>query len=163
MAGRRIVRVFLIYAGLALALALLATCSVPRLRITVPEPTRTPPAPTTPIPAPTAAPPATATATPTPRFTPGPSPTPTPTLCAHARVSGQICVAHGVVWIESCCPVWYSTARTDEAGAFEFDNLTAGTFTVSAEGRSWEVVLAGCYDQADVNLCPPPTHGPLGH
>jgi hypothetical protein len=27
---------------------------------------------------------------------------------------------------------------------------------------SREVVIKGCYDQASVNLCPPPTHPPLG-
>lgn len=122
-----------------------------------PIPTRTPSA--TPTSTPTFTP--TPTSTPTPHFTAGPSPTPTPTLCARARASGQTCVAYSKVRIESCCPLWYAETPADEVGAFEFDNLTAGTYTVSAEGRSWEIVLPDCYSQASVNLCPPPTHEPV--
>jgi hypothetical protein len=128
-------------------LVLLAACSVPR-----PGAAFLPPGHTL-LAAPTA----------TPTLTPGPSETPAPTLCAHARVSGQTCIAHVEVLISSCCPEWSANTWADEVGAFEFDNLTAGTFTVSAGGRSREITLKYCDSQFSVNLCPQPTHPPLGH
>lgn len=145
MSHRRI-RLLVTYSWMALLLLLLTACAVPRFSIVIVQPTLTPPA----------------TPTRTPTLTPGPSETPAPTLCAHARVSGQVCVAHAVVRISACCPEWYAETNADEVGVFEFDNLTAGAYTVSAAGRSWDVTLNTCYSQASVNLCPPPTHPPLG-
>ncbi len=149
----------------------------------VPPPTSTPyPTPGTPTPAtptPTATPtPGAPTATPTETPTPGgptatptpvtaPTPRPTkrpprptepptavPTLCARARVVGEVCAAGVTVTISSCCPPWSARTTTDAGGRFEFAALTAGTFTVSALGRSRTVRLETCESVARVNLCP---------
>jgi hypothetical protein len=143
--------------------ALLALAGCFHYKAGVLQPTRLPETadPVTSLPTSTPTPTPTPTSTPTRTPTPGPSPIPTPTLCAHARISGQTCVAHAKVRIESCCPTWYAEGLADEVGAFEFDDITAGEYTVSADGRSWEVVIEDCYGQASVNLCPPPTHPPL--
>ena len=100
---------------------------------------------------------------PTARPTPGPSPTPVPTLCARARVSGQTCAPWIDVTLSSCCPEWTAVTTADEVGAFEFDNVTAGEYTVSAGGRSRQIQLNHCDSQVSVDLCPPPTHPPLVH
>jgi len=110
--------------------------------------------------------PTTAAAPTAPRPTSPPSPTrqagptavstpmPTP-FCARARISGQVCAGGILVTISSCCPPWSATTRSDPAGRFEFADLTAGTFTISAAGRSREVVLETCTSIAAVDLCPP--------
>ena len=136
-------RMLVLLAGLLAAF--LAACSAPRLGARFIPPDHT----------------LLAVPTATPTLTPGPSPTPAPTLCAHARISGQTCVAHGDVKIYSCCPEWSAITTADEVGAFEFDQITAGEYTVSAAGRSREVQLTYCDSQVSVDLCPPPTHPPL--
>ncbi len=152
------------------AALLLGACS--RLLEVGEEPTAAPPATTAALAAAPSSTPTTAaaTATPTrrpsntprptasPTRTPRPSitPTPAPTLCAHARVTGQTCVAGASVTISSCCPEWIGRTNADTTGRFEFAALTAGTFTVSSGGRSRTVTLERCDSEATVNLCPGP-------
>lgn len=106
-------------------------------------PTATPTSITTPIPRPTEKPPR-----------PTEPPTAAPTLCARARVVGEVCAAGVTVTISSCCPPWSARTTTDAGGRFEFAALTAGTFTVSALGRSRTVRLETCESTVRVNLCP---------
>ncbi|MGC9024015.1 MAG: hypothetical protein ACP5NB_04155, partial [Chloroflexia bacterium] len=119
----------------------------------------TPGGPTaTPTPAaPTATP--TQVTAPTPRPTERPprpteAPTAVPTLCARARIVGEVCAAGVTVTISSCCPPWSARTISNTGGHFEFAALTAGTFTVSAMGRSRTVRLETCESLATVNLCP---------
>lgn len=138
---------------------------------TTPTETPTPGGPTaTPTETPTpGGPTATPTKTPTPTPVTAPTPRPTeeerpprpteqptvvPTLCAHARIIGEACAAGVTVTISSCCPPWSARTTTDAGGRFEFAALTAGTFTVSALGRSRTVRLETCESVVRVNLCP---------
>lgn len=113
----------------------------------------------TPSPGPSATPTPTAgpgTPAPTPRPhtpRPGASPTPTP-LCARAVVSGRVCAPGVVVRISSCCPPWSATTTSDAQGRFAFAALTAGTYTVEAQGRSRVVTLPNCDSRVQVDLCP---------
>jgi hypothetical protein len=91
-----------------------------------------------------------------PAATPGPSPTPLPTLCAHARVSGKACPAGVEVYLSSCCPEWVGVTTADESGAFAFESISAGTYTVTAGLRSRRVVLHQCDSQVSVDLCAGP-------
>lgn len=86
-----------------------------------------------------------------------PTPSPPSTLCSHARVSGQVCRAGLDVYLTTCCPEWTAITTSDGRGAFAFESLTAGTFTVTAGRLSRRVTLEGCYSQVSEDLCPPPT------
>jgi hypothetical protein len=91
-----------------------------------------------------------------PEATAGPSPTPLPTLCAHARVSGRVCTPGATVYLRSCCPEWVGMMNADERGAFAFESISAGTYTVTSGLRSQRLVLPQCDSQASVDLCSGP-------
>ena len=95
--------------------------------------------------------------TPRPR-TPRPGASPTPTaVCAQAVIRGRVCAAGVVVRISSCCPPWSAVTTSDAEGRFVFAALTAGTYTVEAQGRSRTVTLTRCDSQVQVDLCPAAT------
>jgi hypothetical protein len=138
--GRPGIRSLGVWASL---LFLLAGCALPQMGVEIVTP------PTTIL-----------VRTPATPVTPAPTPSPLPTLCSHARVSGKVCQAGLDVYLTTCCPEWMAITTSDERGAFAFESLTAGTFTVTAGLRSRQVTLPGCYSQVSVDLCPPPTPVP---
>ncbi|MGC8875377.1 MAG: carboxypeptidase-like regulatory domain-containing protein [Chloroflexia bacterium] len=56
--------------------------------------------------------------------------------------------------ISSCCPPWSATTTANAQGRFVFAALTAGTYTVEAQGRSRVVSLPNCDSRVQVDLCP---------
>lgn len=137
--------VLLLVAGL---LVLLAACEAPRLSVDVIPPETTVSART---------PAASVTA---PRFTALPTSSPRATLCAHGRVAGKVCRPGVDVYLRTCCPDWEAVTTSGAGGAFAFEGLTAGTFTITAGLQSRQVILKGCYSQVNVDFCPEPTVGP---
>ena len=77
-------------------------------------------------------------------------------------MAGQTCIARSDVTLSSCCPEWSAVTTADDLGAFAFADVTAGDYTVSAAGRSRQIRLNQCDSQVSVDLCPPPTHPPVG-
>ena len=103
------------------------------------------------------------TVTPIPPATPAPLPKREPTPYANGRVAGKVCRAGVDVVLESCCPPWQATYTSDPDGAYAFESLTAGTFTVTCGLYSQVVTLATSDSQVNVDLCPPPTQPPLAN
>ena len=60
------------------------------------------------------------------------------------------------VTLSTCCPGWQAITTSDAGGPFAFEDLTVGTFTVTAGQRSRQVTLRRCDSQVDVDLCPCP-------
>jgi len=141
--------------ALLVALPLLAACMVPRVGIEDPAPPAGEQVSAT-VPPPTTAPPL----APTPQPTPAPLPTRLPTPCASGRVAGQVCLSGADVFLHSCCPPYEAKKRSDATGAFAFEALTVGTFTVTCGLYSEVVTLRTCESQVNVDLCPPPTARP---
>ena len=150
-------------AGLLLALLsgilLVAGCGYEAGRVLPPRPPETA-APVTCIPAPTAVPSSTPTLTPSPGRTPSPVATRLPTPLASGRIAGKVCLAEADVYARSCCPPWEAVTVSDATGAFAFEALTVGTFTVTCGLHSPVVTLATFDSQVNVDLCPPPTPAP---
>ena len=135
--------------GLLAGMVLLASCTLGVYLEEVP--------PTTVVPTPTLPP----TLTPSPGRTPSPLATRLPTPLASGRIAGKVCLAGADVFARSCCPPWQAVTTSDATGSFAFEALTVGTFTVTC-GLYSEVVTLETYEsQVDVDLCPPPTHGPV--
>lgn len=84
-----------------------------------------------------------------------------PTPYANGRVAGKVCQAGAKVVLQSCCPPWQATYTSDPDGAYAFEALTAGTFTITCGLYSEVVTLETSDSQVNVDLCPPPTAPPL--
>jgi hypothetical protein len=76
-------------------------------------------------------------------------------------VAGKVCLAGVEVVLQSCCPPWRAGYTSDPDGAYAFEALTAGTFTVTCGLYSKVVTLGTSDSQVNVDLCPPPTYPPL--
>ena len=140
--------------GLLAGMVLLASCTlgvyfedIPPTMV-VPTPTR--PSTLTPV----------LMLTPSPGRTPSPLATRLPTPLASGRIAGKVCLAGADVYARSCCPPWQASTVSDAGGAFAFEALTVGTFTVTCGLYSRVVILETFDSQVNVDLCPPATAKP---